>query len=540
MMSCQVSVTTPVRSPGVGTTLFAYDRAGRLLAKTDPLGRQSSLRYDAAGRVVEARDALGRQVWSRGPDASEREVAYTPAGFVDAVTIRVPGSAVEVLDQGGHDAVGNPATLASAEGPTTVTYDDLYRVKSADYPTAGHDESFTYDRAGNRILHVLNSQARTYVVDAGDQLTEIQGPAQIALERFTHDAAGRRTSREVVGGETTTYGYDAIGRLTSVSRPGYQMTLGYDAAGRRVRRTEQGATDRYLGELMIDRGTEVVRLLQGTRIDELVAEVTATGQVRAALFDTTANLTHVAIDGALEPSRRRYAAFGTVRLGSSAVENGFAGHAAEAQSGILYFRARHYDPATGSFLQSDPLGIDADQLYAYAASNPYLFTDPLGLDPARLSDLFGSVPPAFEGAIADQLGAFRDFVSEHGAATLTLSGALNTKAGVGAAVSITSDARFENFTVDVLGGAGIGFGWSLTGSLGFGGSRDVGFALSGTSAVDASRFRAEPGVFGALRVGEVSLSGAFGFGIGEGTGVAFGVSSPGFAVTRNQLLGFFR
>jgi hypothetical protein len=48
---------------------------------------------------------------------------------------------------------------------------------------------------------------------------------------------------------------------------------------------------------------------------------------------------------------------------------------------------RHYDTATGRFLQPDPLGIAADQLYAYAASNPYRFHDPTGLLPESIRDL---------------------------------------------------------------------------------------------------------------------------------------------------------
>jgi hypothetical protein len=44
-------------------------------------------------------------------------------------------------------------------------------------------------------------------------------------------------------------------------------------------------------------------------------------------------------------------------------------------------RARHYDPETGRFLQPDPLGIAADQLYAYAANDPYRLWDPTGRDP---------------------------------------------------------------------------------------------------------------------------------------------------------------
>jgi hypothetical protein len=47
--------------------------------------------------------------------------------------------------------------------------------------------------------------------------------------------------------------------------------------------------------------------------------------------------------------------------------------------------ARHYDPATGRFLQPDPLGIAASELYAYAANNPYVFWDPTGLSPISFS-----------------------------------------------------------------------------------------------------------------------------------------------------------
>jgi RHS repeat-associated protein len=65
------------------------------------------------------------------------------------------------------------------------------------------------------------------------------------------------------------------------------------------------------------------------------------------------------------------------------VERGFAGRPLEGASGLVYLRARHYDPATGRFLQPDPLGLDSDQLYAYARSNPYVYRDPTGLLASR-------------------------------------------------------------------------------------------------------------------------------------------------------------
>jgi len=67
------------------------------------------------------------------------------------------------------------------------------------------------------------------------------------------------------------------------------------------------------------------------------------------------------------------------------LERGFASQAAEGTSGLVYMGARHYDPATGRFLQADPLGIEASELYAYAGNNPYAYWDPTGLAPFSVS-----------------------------------------------------------------------------------------------------------------------------------------------------------
>nr|WP_240672473.1 RHS repeat-associated core domain-containing protein [Corallococcus coralloides] len=62
-------------------------------------------------------------------------------------------------------------------------------------------------------------------------------------------------------------------------------------------------------------------------------------------------------------------------------------------TGLLYFRARYYDPSTGRFLQEEPLahlpgvlqvyalmghGLPA---YAYGSNNPLTYNDPSGLAP---------------------------------------------------------------------------------------------------------------------------------------------------------------
>jgi RHS repeat-associated protein len=49
-------------------------------------------------------------------------------------------------------------------------------------------------------------------------------------------------------------------------------------------------------------------------------------------------------------------------------------------TGLIYLRARYYDPATGQFLTSDPLVDSTRSPYGYVAGNPLNNTDPSGLD----------------------------------------------------------------------------------------------------------------------------------------------------------------
>jgi len=51
--------------------------------------------------------------------------------------------------------------------------------------------------------------------------------------------------------------------------------------------------------------------------------------------------------------------------------------------GYVFYRARHYDPKLGRFLQPDPIGFAGGDtnLYSYVRNNPLNWTDPLGLAP---------------------------------------------------------------------------------------------------------------------------------------------------------------
>jgi RHS repeat-associated protein len=80
-----------------------------------------------------------------------------------------------------------------------------------------------------------------------------------------------------------------------------------------------------------------------------------------------------------------YAAYGNLNTSTQPLL-GFAGELTDP-SGLIYLRARWYDPAAGRFVSRDPLWGELTRpvtlnVFGYARGNPVTWIDPSGLDPS--------------------------------------------------------------------------------------------------------------------------------------------------------------
>lgn len=396
------------------TLSYSYDLLGRRVGMTDDLGGSTAYGYDVESRLTTLNapwgnvysldyDGEGRRTSLTGTSGRSTSYAYTNS-LLSALTHVQTG--VALLDRTyGYASDGKLTSVVDALVPTSsqfFNYDALNRlvqviegIPPIDGGTPIPVEDYAYDGEGNRLTTHLSS---IYTTDAQNRLTED------ANYTYTYDARGNRTSRvsKATGG-VETYAYDSQNRLVGYQSAADTAQYAYDALYRRIAKTTNGLTEAYVYDADTLSAPETHNVAQtwsggqldrrwlfGSQIDEPLAFEDYSGTTApgtGSTFELFANrlgsiVAAVSIATSSIAQEYDYEGYG-LRSQNAVLEQpyGFAGREHDAESGLIHFRARAFDPETGTFLQKDPIGFGGGNpnLYAYVQNDPVNLVDPTGL-----------------------------------------------------------------------------------------------------------------------------------------------------------------
>jgi RHS repeat-associated protein len=327
------------------TTAYAYDADDRLLALTDPSGRRVEYGRDALGRITRVELVAGeaRTLLADG-------ITYRADGLLTGLTFGNGLIETRAYDQQGrltaqtlggvdsreysYDASGNLTARTAGIGGGTFTYDALNRL-------ADGTLTYSYEPASNRLAAI--------------------GGAPVSL-----DLAGNLTTRDARG-----FTYNPAGRLVQVTENGAQIAAyHYDAHGQRSRKVTAAGTVVYHYDLQ-------GRLLAETTADgaPLASYVWLDGRPLAMVTHSGVTFLHTdhldtprlgTNGGGTVVWRWDSDAFGTTAASEAPDGDGqpvtvnlrFPGQYFDSETGLHYNYFRDYDPGTGRYIESDPLGLE--------------------------------------------------------------------------------------------------------------------------------------------------------------------------------------
>ncbi|MFT7389202.1 MAG: RHS repeat-associated protein [Candidatus Endobugula sp.] len=399
-------------------TTYTRNAANELIQTNYPSGATVDTSYDSAGRIsgitltdsgaTTATPLINQFTWHDNRPASYRQgngvttqLDYDAAGRLigkryDGALASTSATATTYGLQHQLDNQGNITQQTLNDNGLSDSgsfqYDKLNRLKQ-DGSADGLDWLFSYDSVGNRTNQKKtdNSQNTDYLyADNSNRLEQI---AAIGLQR---DAVGNTLS----DGERS-YQYSAMNRLSQLTHntSGVEAIYTYNTLGQRVRKQLSTGEDIHyvygqygqrLGEYTAtgNRIKEYIYSTQGGAV-ELIAQIDAEGNIGYIHTDHLMTPRIITDTSKVVVWRWKSDAFGATAPNEDpdgdgtnvTLDHRFAGQWLDSESGLYYNYFRYYDPSTGRYLRSDPIGLAGGMnTYGYVYQNPLKYIDPLGLD----------------------------------------------------------------------------------------------------------------------------------------------------------------
>ncbi len=387
------------RVDGVATTLYRYDFNDNATNVIE-LGKSNVWTYDAYDRAVTYRDA----------DNNLLQYRYDPNG--NLTNLVYPDSKNVYYAYDSLNRLTNVTDWANRK--TSMEYDLANRLKKITRPNNTVRELF-YDAAGQTtniiermgigvpiaffkfnwnsaarmewefaapLPHAYTPPTRVMTYDDDNRLATFNSTA------VTNDSDGNITGAPLTNGTFATYTYDARNRLVGTTSTA-SLTYGYDPTGSRTSITNGTNVTRFiinpnaaLSQVLI-RGKNGVTNYYVYGLG-LLYEADDAGNTKTYHYDCRGSTVALTDGSGIVTDRVEYSAYGTTTYRTGTTDtpflyNGRYGVQTDS-NGLLYMRARYYNPFLCRFINADPSGFSGGlNHYAYADGNPISMSDPFGL-----------------------------------------------------------------------------------------------------------------------------------------------------------------
>ncbi|POZ49840.1 RHS repeat-associated core domain-containing protein [Methylovulum psychrotolerans] len=401
---------------------YGYDTTtGRLLTITYPSGMVVQYSYDSTGRPssLAVKKPTGANFNTLIGSISYRPLgpisSYQLTGVTGTPTItrsydsdgRMTGySLINATKQLSYDRLGNVKTWGNGDAnDQTYTYDALNRLTDTIIPNTSKVH-YDYDTNGNRT-HAYTYIPPTSTTATSSTTYNIGSTSNLVTNNsYKYDLSGNLISSNAASPTAVnTYGYDSRNRFVALSvvNPSTQpktqtftYRYGINALGQRVSKTNIVAATGNI--YLYDEAGHLVGEYDQT--GALQQEHIWLGDQPVAVANSAQALFHVLSDH-LNTPRQIVNTSGVVRwqwdstdpFGNNAPNPNPTGTAAnftynlrfpgqyyDGETGLFYNYYRTYDPKTGRYTQSDPIGLKGGlNTFGYVGGNPIKLIDPLGL-----------------------------------------------------------------------------------------------------------------------------------------------------------------